>query len=113
MDKKKSKEPKIISSTDLHNVWEIFGTTFKVDKWYKVIEPRKFFIILVGSGAYGTVVSCEDSEATDEASWMVAIKKIEKAFEHPLYAKWTLREMKILWLLSHENVRFLTTRLFS
>lgn len=35
---------------------------------------------------------------------MVAIKKIEKAFEHPLYAKRTLREMKILRLLSHENV---------
>jgi len=46
--------------------------------------------ILVGSGAYGTVVSCEDSEAKDDASKVVAIKKIEKAFEHPLYAKRTL-----------------------
>lgn len=35
---------------------------------------------------------------------MVAIKKIEKAFEHPLYAKRTLRELKILRLLNHENV---------
>lgn len=58
----------------------------------------------MGSGAYGTVVSCEDSEAKDDASKMVAIKKIEKAFEHPLYAKRTLRELKILRLLNHENV---------
>lgn len=59
----------------------------------------------MGSGAYGTVVSCEDAEAKDDASKMIAVKKIEKAFEHPLYAKRTLREMKILRLLSHENVR--------
>lgn len=36
---------------------------------------------------------------------MAAIKKIERAFEHPLFAKRTLRELKILRLLSHENVR--------
>ena len=35
---------------------------------------------------------------------MVAIKKIEKAFEHRLYAKRTLRELKILRLMKHENV---------
>jgi serine/threonine protein kinase len=58
----------------------------------------------VGSGAYGTVVSAEDAESKDEETKLVAIKKIEKAFEHPLYAKRTLREMKILRLLSHENV---------
>jgi len=58
----------------------------------------------VGSGAYGTVVSCEDLEAKDEAGKLCAIKKIEKAFEHPLYAKWTLWELKILRLLNHENI---------
>ena len=40
---------------------------------------------------------------------MVAIKKIERAFEHPLFAKRTLRELKILRLLSHENVVALKT----
>lgn len=40
---------------------------------------------------------------------MVAIKKIEKAFEHPLFAKRTLRELKILRLLSHENIVNLKT----
>ena len=38
---------------------------------------------------------------------MVAIKKIERAFEHRLYAKRTLRELKILRLIKHENVFFL------
>ena len=57
----------------------------------------------MGSGAYGTVVSCEDLEAKDESKKLIAIKKIEKAFEHPLYAKRTLRELKILRLLNHEN----------
>jgi serine/threonine protein kinase len=52
-------------------------------------------------------------EAKDEESKMVAIKKIEKAFEHPLYAKRTLREMKILRLLSHENVSLFNDRLCS
>jgi mitogen-activated protein kinase 1/3 len=39
---------------------------------------------------------------------MVAIKKIEKAFDHRLYAKRTLRELKILRLLKHENVNHKT-----
>lgn len=35
---------------------------------------------------------------------MVAIKKIERTFEHRFYAKRTLRELKILRNLKHENV---------
>jgi mitogen-activated protein kinase 7 len=35
---------------------------------------------------------------------MVAIKKIEKAFEHKVFALRTLRELKIMRLLDHENV---------
>lgn len=34
----------------------------------------------------------------------MAIKKIEKTFDHKIYAKRTLRELKILRLLQHENV---------
>lgn len=37
------------------------------------------------------------------------LNKIERAFEHPLFAKRTLRELKILRLLSHENVIDLMT----
>ena len=63
----------------------------------------------MGSGAYGTVVMAEDTEASEEEHKLVAIKKIERAFEHPLFAKRTLRELKILRLLSHENVRNVTS----
>ena len=35
---------------------------------------------------------------------MVAIKKIEKTFEHKIFAQRTLRELKIMRLLKHENV---------
>ena len=52
------------------------------------------------------MVSAEDKDAAedDEEAKQVAIKKIERAFEHPLFAKRTLRELIILRLLSHENV---------
>jgi serine/threonine protein kinase len=54
----------------------------------------------MGSGAYGVVVSARDTKTNQ----LVAIKKIEKAFEHSTFAKRTLRELKILRLIQHENV---------
>jgi serine/threonine protein kinase len=36
---------------------------------------------------------------------LVAVKKIEKAFEHRIFTKRTLRELKIMRLCNHENVR--------
>lgn len=64
----------------------------------------KIKIILVGSGAYGCVIQAEDKTCKNEKDKNVAIKKIERAFEHRLYAKRTLRELKILRLIKHENV---------
>ena len=61
----------------------------------------------VGSGAYGVVVAAKDKNdesAENGASGLVAIKKIEKAFEHKVFALRTLRELKIMRLLEHENV---------
>lgn len=34
----------------------------------------------------------------------MAIKKIEKAFEHKIFTKRTLRELRLLRLLKHENI---------
>jgi serine/threonine protein kinase len=34
----------------------------------------------------------------------LAVKKIEKAFDHPTFTKRTLRELKIMRLLDHDNV---------
>lgn len=58
----------------------------------------------MGSGAYGIVIGCEDLKSESPERKMVAIKKIERTFEHRFYAKRTLRELKILRNLKHENV---------
>jgi serine/threonine protein kinase len=54
----------------------------------------------VGQGAYGLVVAAKN-KLTNE---MVAVKKIEKAFEHRIFAKRTLRELICQRLLKHDNV---------
>eukprot|EP00359_Climacostomum_virens_P008053 CAMPEP_0204916048 /NCGR_PEP_ID=MMETSP1397-20131031/13957_1 /ASSEMBLY_ACC=CAM_ASM_000891 /TAXON_ID=49980 /ORGANISM="Climacostomum Climacostomum virens, Strain Stock W-24" /LENGTH=411 /DNA_ID=CAMNT_0052088393 /DNA_START=10 /DNA_END=1245 /DNA_ORIENTATION=- len=71
----------------------IMGSTFSLDSRFKVNE-------VLGSGAYGIVVSAKDSKTGER----FAIKKIEKAFDHATFAKRTLRELKIMRLLSHENI---------
>ena len=58
----------------------------------------------VGQGAYGIVVAAKDKEAITEGEELVAIKKIDKAFEHKIFAKRTLRELRLLKLLKHENI---------
>lgn len=42
----------------------------------------------------------------DDKDRYLALKKIEKVFEHKIWAIRTLRELKILRLLKHENVLF-------
>jgi len=64
-----------------------------MDRRYRIIDP-------VGSGAYGVVVSAEDTVTGRQ----VAIKKIEKGLDHPTLAKRTLRELKILRLIQHDNI---------
>jgi len=76
---------------------KILQTTFEIDEKYEIIDA-------VGQGAYGIVVAAKDKTAVKKEKMHVAIKKIEKAFEHPLFTKRTLRELKILRLLKHENV---------
>jgi serine/threonine protein kinase len=68
---------------------------------YEIIDP-------VGSGAYGVVVAAKD-KAEDDQNNLVAIKKIEKAFEHKVFALRTLRELKIMRLLDHDNVLSIKT----
>ena len=90
-------EVKIHSSTSETNTYMVLGSKFEVDKRYEIIDP-------VGSGAYGVVVAAKDLEAEDPENNLVAIKKIEKAFEHKVFAQRTLRELKIMRLLQHDNV---------
>ena len=72
---------------------KVIGSTFLLDERYEIIDT-------IGSGAYGVVVSARDTKTGE----LVAIKKIEKAFEHSTFTKRTLRELKIMRLLNHENL---------
>lgn len=53
-------------------------------------------------------MAAKDSTDTSESN-LVAIKKIEKAFEHKVFTLRTLRELKIMRLLNHENVLSIKT----
>lgn len=50
------------------------------------------------------MVAAKDKEAKTKDKKFVAIKKIDKAFEHKIMTKRTLRELKMLKLLKHENI---------
>ena len=76
--------------------WKVLGSRFELPEKFEIIDP-------VGSGAYGVVVAAKDNEEESENN-LVAIKKIEKAFEHKVFPLRTLRELKIMRLLNHENV---------
>eukprot|EP00930_Biecheleria_cincta_P067787 TRINITY_DN5466_c0_g4_i2.p1 TRINITY_DN5466_c0_g4~~TRINITY_DN5466_c0_g4_i2.p1 ORF type:complete len:401 (-),score=80.30 TRINITY_DN5466_c0_g4_i2:541-1743(-) len=71
----------------------VHGINFEVSKRYNVLEQ-------VGQGAYGIVCAAEDEVSNEH----VAVKKIENAFEHITFTKRTLRELRILRHLQHENL---------
>ncbi|KAI9921737.1 hypothetical protein PsorP6_000132 [Peronosclerospora sorghi] len=71
----------------------VAGTNFQIDSKYK-------FIKVIGRGAYGVVISAEDTETKEK----VAVKKISRAFEDLVDAKRILREIKLLQHFDHENV---------
>ncbi|XP_021814026.1 mitogen-activated protein kinase homolog MMK1 isoform X1 [Prunus avium] len=74
--------------------YNIFGNVFEVTAKYK--PP----IMPIGKGAYGIVCSALNSETNEH----VAIKKIANAFDNKIDAKRTLREIKLLRHMDHENV---------
>lgn len=74
--------------------YNIFGNLFEVTPKYR--PP----IIPIGRGAYGIVCSVLNAETNE----MVAMKKIANAFDNYMDAKRTLREIKLLRHLDHENV---------
>jgi len=67
-----------------------------------------FSNVIAGQGAYGFVIAVRDRllklKGEDDT---FAIKKIERAFEHRIFTKRTLRELKIMRLCNHENVKAL------
>lgn len=78
--------------------YHVMGVNFDVDARYSLID-------VVGHGAYGIVCAAVDED--DQSS--VAIKKIANTFEHAIFTKRTLREIRLLRLLEHENIIGLKT----
>ncbi|KAL6979556.1 Mitogen-activated protein kinase 6 [Sarracenia purpurea var. burkii] len=74
--------------------YNVYGSFFEVSKKY--VPP----IRPIGRGAYGLVCAAVNSETHEE----VAIKKIGNAFDNRIDAKRTLREIKLLRHMDHENV---------
>lgn len=73
--------------------FSMWQTLFEIDTKYCPIKP-------IGRGAYGIVCSAANTETNEK----VAIKKIHNAFESHVDALRTLRELKLLRNLRHENV---------
>ncbi|XVF20187.1 hypothetical protein REPUB_Repub11eG0176200 [Reevesia pubescens] len=86
--------PAIHTHDGLFIQYNIFGNLFEITSKYRA--P----IMPIGRGAYGIVCSVLNSETNE----MVAVKKIADAFDNHMDAKRTLREIKLLRHLDHENV---------
>ncbi|KAK6137416.1 hypothetical protein DH2020_028839 [Rehmannia glutinosa] len=74
--------------------YNLYGNLFEVSSKY--IPPLR----PLGRGAYGLVCGAINKETNEE----IAIKKIGNAFDNRIDAKRTLREIKLLRHLDHENV---------
>ncbi|XP_051149920.1 mitogen-activated protein kinase homolog D5-like [Andrographis paniculata] len=74
--------------------YNVSGHIFEISSKYK--PP----IIVVGHGAYGIVCSLRNSETNEQ----VALKKITNAFANKVDARRTLREVKLLRHMDHENI---------
>lgn len=55
---------------------------------------------VVGEGAYGVVLKCKNKDTNE----VVAIKKFKESEEDEVVKKTTLREVKILRIMRHENI---------
>lgn len=73
--------------------FSVSGTQYNVNKRYTLIKP-------IGTGAYGVVISAQNTQTGEK----VAIKKVPKAFEDIVDGKRILREVKLLRHFDHENV---------
>mmetsp|Transcript_38679 Transcript_38679/g.48863 ORF Transcript_38679/g.48863 Transcript_38679/m.48863 type:complete len:487 (+) Transcript_38679:314-1774(+) len=69
------------------------GTDFELEDKYELIKP-------IGHGAYGVVISAQNTENGTK----VAVKKVPNAFEDLVDAKRIVREIRLLRHFNHENV---------
>ncbi|XP_058778308.1 mitogen-activated protein kinase 4-like [Vicia villosa] len=74
--------------------YSLYGNLFEVSSKY--VPPLR----PIGRGAYGIVCAAVNSDTREE----VAIKKIANTFDNITDAKRTLREIKLLRHMDHENI---------
>ncbi|CAI8589298.1 unnamed protein product [Vicia faba] len=74
--------------------YSLYGNLFEVSSKY--VPPLR----PIGRGAYGIVCAAVNSDTREE----VAIKKIANTFDNIIDAKRTLREIKLLRHMDHENI---------
>lgn len=74
--------------------------TFKAGNHTFTVDSKYSFTRVIGSGAYGVVISAHDTHLNTR----VAIKMVPKAFQDEIDAKRILREIKLLKHLKHENI---------
>eukprot|EP00957_Ditylum_brightwellii_P080165 6097363-Ditylum_brightwellii.AAC.1 len=74
--------------------------SFKAGSHTFTVDTKYSFIRVIGSGAYGVVISANDAKSESK----VAIKMVPKAFHDEVDAKRILREIKLLKHLHHENI---------
>jgi len=75
------------------NSWSVLGQRFDLPIRYEVYD-------YLGSGAYGMVCAARDKLTGEN----VAIKKCKQIFQSRTLAKRTLREVRLLRFLQHENI---------
>lgn len=67
----------------------------------EVQDMNKYEVLgVVGEGAYGVVLRCRNKDTGE----IVAIKKFKESEDDEIVRKTTLREVKILRMLKHENI---------
>lgn len=74
--------------------------TFKAGNHTFTVDTKYSFTRVIGSGAYGVVISANDTHLNTR----VAIKMVPKAFQDEIDAKRILREIKLLRHFKHENI---------
>jgi serine/threonine protein kinase len=75
------------------NNWQIGGEAFELESKYRVIS-------YLGEGAYGVVCSAVDGHTMET----IAIKKCKNIFHSRTIARRTLRELRLLAMLQHDNI---------
>ncbi|MED6209173.1 Mitogen-activated protein kinase 2 [Stylosanthes scabra] len=89
-----AKIKRVVTHGGRYAQYNVYGNLFEVSsKYVPPIRP-------IGRGAYGIICAAVNSETHEQ----VAIKKIGNAFDNIIDARRTLREIKLLRHMDHQNI---------